>query len=159
NTTSGTLAFTSANTAGDFIAVVIRASNTNQTFTVSDSRGNTYLRAVQANETVDGTTLAIYYAENIVSGSNTVTVSDAVKGTLRFVILEYAGVAQGTSFDGSSSAQGTSASPSSGSFTTTANGDLVLGMLSTANSATFTAGGGFTIEELVPVAPRTKLAV
>ena len=38
-------------------------------------------------------------------------------------------------------------------------GDLVLGMMSTADPRTFTAGSGFTIQELVPPAPYAKLAV
>ena len=93
-TQSSTLAFPANNTAGNFIAVVIRAGKRDQVFTVSDTRGNTYRRALQINQTLDTTTVAIYYAENIAGGANTVTVSDTVNGgTLRFAILEYAGVA------------------------------------------------------------------
>src|SRR5947208_3101711 len=45
-TTTSTLAFTSANTAGNFIAVVIRGGNSNaQVFTVRDSNSNTYKQA------------------------------------------------------------------------------------------------------------------
>src|SRR5262249_30213223 len=45
-TTSSSLAFASANTAGNFIAVCIRAGvSSSQVFTVSDSNGNTYQQA------------------------------------------------------------------------------------------------------------------
>src|SRR5881296_3225569 len=52
-TLSSSLAFSSNNTAGNWIGVVIRAGKTGQVFTVTDSRGNTYRRAIQFNETID----------------------------------------------------------------------------------------------------------
>ncbi|HVQ34882.1 MAG TPA: hypothetical protein VMT33_02640, partial [Candidatus Bathyarchaeia archaeon] len=91
-TTSSTLAFPSSNTAGNFIAVAVRAGTLNQLVTVTDTRGNTYRRALQANAPLDGVTLALYYAEAIAGGANTVTVADTLSGgTLRFAIFEYAG--------------------------------------------------------------------
>jgi hypothetical protein len=160
NTTSSTLAFAAGNTAGNWIAVVIRAAGSGQVFTVTDTRGNTYRKAVQFNETVDGTTLGLFYAENIAAGPNTVTVADTINGRpLRFAILEYAGIATANSLDVTATAQGTSSAPGTPSATTTANGDLVIGILSTANSATITAGSGYTIQERVPASPNTKLAV
>ncbi len=159
-TTSATLAFPSANTAGNWVAVAIRAGITGQTFTVTDTRANTYRRAVQLNETVDQTTVAIFYAENIAGGTNTVTVSDSLTGsTLRFAIFEYAGVAATNSLDGVATAQGTGTVPNSGSATTTMSGELAIGMIATANPTIFTAGNGFIIEELVPASPNTKLIV
>jgi len=129
---------------------------------VRDSRGNTYRLASQLNVTVDtpnGDSLAIFYAENIAGGANTVTVSDTISATLRFAILEYSGVATTNSLDMTASAQGTSTSPSSGSATTSANGDLLLSAILTGDSANFTAGTGFAIEEHVPAEPSTKLIV
>jgi hypothetical protein len=155
-TSSSSLAFVSANTAGNWIAVVIRAGKAGQVFTVTDARLNTYHKAIQFNETTDGTTLGIFYAENIAGGANTITVSDTISGTLRFTILEYSGVALTNSLDTTATAQGTSASPNTGNLTTTAPGDLLLGEISTANSASFTAGAGYVVEELVPTAG-TKL--
>ncbi len=93
-TTSSTLAFTANNTAGNWIAVAVRAWQADPTLTVTDTRGNLYRTAIRFNETVDGMTLAIFYAENIAAGANTVTVSGIQSdGTLRFAIFEYAGVA------------------------------------------------------------------
>jgi hypothetical protein len=157
-TASSSLAFTTNNIAGNWIGVAIRAGQTGQTFTVADTRGNTYRNAVQLNETVDGTTLALYYAENIAGGSNTVTVSDTIAGgTLRFAILEYSGVAVANSLDGTASAQGSGTTPSSGTTTTTASGDLVIGLISAANGVTFTAGNGYAIQDRLPASPNTKL--
>jgi len=158
--TSSSLAFTASNTAGNWIAVAIRAGQSGQTFVVNDTRGNTYRRAVQLNETTDGTTVALFYSENIAGGPNTVTVSDSVAGgTLRFSILEYAGIASGNSLDVTATRQGTSATPSSGAATTTSNGELVVGVLSSANGLTFAAGSGFTVRTPVPDPPNTKLLV
>src|SRR6187402_1585863 len=83
-TLSSTLAFPANNATGNWIGVVIRGGLTGQVFSVSDTRGNVYRRAIQFNETVDKTTLGIYYAENVAGGSNTVTVANSVSGTLRF---------------------------------------------------------------------------
>ena len=76
-TTSSSLAFAASNTAGNWIAVVDpRGWRSGHAFTVSDTRGNTYRKAIQFNETVDATTLGLFYAENIAGGANTVTVSE-----------------------------------------------------------------------------------
>ena len=92
--------------AGNWIAVAIRAGQSGQSFTVSDTRANTYRKAVQLNETVDGTSLALYYAESIAGGANTVTVASSISGgTLRFAIFEYAGVAGTDSLDAVASAR------------------------------------------------------
>jgi len=132
----------------------------NETFTITDTRGNTYKKAIQINQTTDGDTLAIYYAESIGGGPNTVTVSDTVADTLRFAILEYSGVATSGSLDVMAVTQGNSATPNSGATaTTTANGDLLLGAILTADQEAYTAGSGYTIEESVPGEPGTKLIV
>ncbi len=160
-TSSASLAFGASNTSGNFIAVSIRAGHSGQVFGVRDSRGNTYRQAVLFNQTLDtpnGDTLAIFYAENIAAGANTVTVSDSISNnTLRFAVLEYSGVAPANSLDVTAMTQGTGASASSGNATTTAAGDLLLGALMTGSGVTYTAGTGFTVEERVPAAPNTKL--
>jgi uncharacterized repeat protein (TIGR01451 family) len=157
---SSSLSFSTTNATGNWIAVAIRSFPYSQALTVTDTRGNTYRKAIQLNETVDGIAVAIYYAENIAGGSNAVTVSKPQSGgTLRFSILEYSGVALANSLDGTAASQGRSTTPSSGNVTATTSGDLVIGVIATANERTFTAGSGFVIEERVPVAPYTKLIV
>lgn len=158
-TTSASLAFNSSNTAGNWIAVVIRAGKSGQVLTVSDSRGNAYHQAVVFTENLDGDTLGIFYAENISGGPNTISVSDTILGTLRFAIFEYSGVVTSNSLDVTKTANGTNSSPNTGSVATTAAGDLVLGELTTANAASFTAGSGYQAREFVPAEPNTKLLV
>lgn len=157
STTSSTLAFTSNNTAGNFIAVVIRAGKAGQVFTISDSRGNAYKKAVSFNMTVDADTLGIYYAENIAGGANTVTVSDSILGTLRFAILEYSGVTLANSLDVLAVAEGFGNAASSGNLVPSLSGELLLGGIVTADSESFTAGVGFKIEDSVPAAGSAKL--
>jgi hypothetical protein len=123
-TTSTMLAFPAANTAGNWLAVAIRAGLPNEVFTVTDSRGNTYRKAVQFTEPGDNTSLAIFYAENVAGGANTVTVSDSLAAaTLRLALFEYNGVAATNSLDATSTAQGTSSTPASGPAITTTSGD------------------------------------
>jgi chitodextrinase len=159
NTNAASLAFPAPTTAGNWIGVAVRAGQAGQTITVTDSRGNTYRKAIQLNEDVDGVTLALYYAEAIAGGADTVSVSSSLPGgLLRFALFEYAGVAAANSFDGGTTAQGTSTTAASGSFATTVPGDLLIGMVTTANGQTFTAGAGFTLQERVP-ASNSKLGV
>jgi hypothetical protein len=156
--TTASLNFPSANTAGNFIAVVIRGGlSSSQVFTVKDSSGNTYKKAVQIGFTASAVTSAIYYAENIKGGANTVTVSMTVNGPLRFAIMEYSGVATSNSLDATAAATGTGTAASSGNTTTTVSGDLLLGSVSTVNGATFTAGTGYVIRDYVPNESGTKL--
>src|SRR5207245_2941425 len=158
-TTSASLAFASGNTAGNWIAVCIRAGfSSSQVFQVTDSNGNAYRPALQLGMT-NPYTFAIFYAENINGGANTVSVSDSVSAPLRLAILEYSGVATSNSLDATAKVQGTSTSPNSGSLTTTASGDLLLGAIVTTNPAVFTVGSGYTVEESVPSEPNTKLMV
>src|SRR6266403_1255446 len=161
-TTTASVAFNVANTAGNFIAVCIRAGRSGQVFTVRDSNGNAYRQGVQFNVTADapnGDTLGIFYAENVNGGANTITVSDTILATLRFAILEYSGIATANSLDATAAGQGTSASPNSANAVTTWNGELLLGAILSANPATFTAGSGFAIEASVPAPQSTKLIV
>ena len=161
-TTSSTLSFATSNTAGNWIAVCVRAGHSGEVFTVRDSRGNTYKSAALINDSVDapnGETLAIFYAENVSGGANTVSLSDTISATMRFAIFEYAGVASSNSLDVSVGTQGTSSSPGSGNATTSFGNDLVLGLVSTADPANFTPGSGYIAEERVPAEPNTKLLI
>jgi hypothetical protein len=157
-TTSATLAFTANTFPGNFIAVSVRAGGSNaQVITVSDSNGNTYRQAYQLGLSQSGVTLALYYAENIKGGGDTITASTSISGPLRFAIVEYSGVAASNSLDASPlTAQANSTTPSSGTMTTNTAGDLLLGIIVTPDPVTFTAGSGYTIEELQPAAPNTK---
>src|SRR5208283_564270 len=95
--------------------------------------------------------------ENIAAGVNTVTVTETIPETLRFAIMEYSGIATSGSLDVTAAAQGNSASPNSGNAVTTANGDLLLGVIMTSDAGAYTAGSGYKIEGNIPAEPNTKL--
>jgi hypothetical protein len=162
---SVSLAFNSSNTAGGFIAVAVRAFYTNQSISVTDTNGNAYRRAFQVNNVEPGSrnnyddTLALFYAENIAGGSNTVTVSISTAASLRVAILEYSGVAASSALDVTRTAAGKGRSISTGSATTTTAGDLAIGLFSSQSTKTFTAGSGFTMRSAVSAAPSTVLMV
>ncbi len=144
--TSNSLAFNSANTAGNLIVVYANWSNTN-TASVSDSRGNTYASA--GNRVTWGSasnwSSQIFYARNIAAGSNTVTVRFATSITSfgSVYIHEYAGMDKVDPLDVSAAATGTSAAMNSGPALTTNASDLIFG--AGASSATVgQVGSGFT---------------
>ena len=69
--TTASLAFSKANTAGNLIVVYVVWDNPG-TVKVSDTRGNTYTAAT-ARQTCGSTWSAqVFYASNILGGSNTV---------------------------------------------------------------------------------------
>jgi hypothetical protein len=154
---SESVGFASPNTAGNWIGVAIfGGQSSTHTFTVTDTNGNTYQRALTMGQTADNITLGMYYAENIKGGANQIKVVPDTSGYIRIVIVEYSGVATSNSLDVTAAAQGNSVSPNSGTVTTTANGDLLWGASASADSEPF-AGPGYTLEELVPASPGTAL--
>jgi hypothetical protein len=124
-----TVTYPGAQTAGDLNVVVVGWNDTTSTVqTVKDSAGNSYSLAIGPTSGT-GLRQSIYYAANIVGGSNTVTVTfnqAAVFPDIR--ILEYRGV---SALDVTAGASGNSATASSGAATTTV-------------ATTSTAGSGFT---------------
>jgi glycine cleavage system regulatory protein len=127
--------FASAETAGDLNVVVMGWGDDTTTITgVSDTRGNSYFVAAPM---VTGTgsvspplRQTIYYAKNVAAGSNTVTVS--FSGTPSYPdlkILEYSGADSTAPLDVAVSASGTSSTGTvaSGSATTTAANELIVG--------------------------------
>jgi RHS repeat-associated protein len=68
-------------------------------------------------------------------------------------------VATANSLDVTAATHGNNASPNSGNATTTVSGDLLLGVIATADAESFTTGSGIKIEEFVPAEPNTKLIV
>jgi hypothetical protein len=148
------------NTVGDFIAVLVRAGGSlSEAFTIRDTSGNTYQKAAQTVQTADNDSLAIYFAENIKGGANTVLISDNVLATLRVDVLEYSGVKYPGSLDVTAMNQGKGTGIFAGPITTTATGDLTLGFGITANPATFSVVTPWKIEDTVPAEPGSKLVI
>jgi hypothetical protein len=135
-----TVTYPGAQTAGDLNVVVVGWNDTTSTVqTVKDSAGNSYSLAIGPTSGT-GLRQSIYYAANIVGGSNTVTVTfnqAAVFPDIR--ILEYRGV---SALDVTAGASGNSATASSGAATTTVANELIFGANTVATTST--AGSGFT---------------
>ena len=121
--TSVKVIYPQAQTAGDLNLVVVGWNDTSATVqSVTDGVGNSYVLAAGP---VKGTALtqSIYYAKNILAGSNTVTVTFSQAAVFADVrILEYKGLSTTAPLDVTAGASGTSgnnAVVSSGSATTT----------------------------------------
>ena len=135
-----TVTYPAGQTAHDLNVVVVGWNDTTATVqTVKDSAGNTYSLAIGPTSGT-GLRQSIYYAANIVGGSNTVTVTfsqAAVYPDIR--ILEYRGI---STVDVTAGASGSSATASSGAATTTVANELIFGANTVATSSR--VGSGFT---------------
>jgi hypothetical protein len=125
------VSYSKAQTAGDLNLVAVGWNDTNATVqSVTDSVGNSYILAAGP---LKGTALtqSIYYAKNILAGTNTVTVTFSQAAVLLDVrILEYKGLSTTAPLDvtaGASGTSGSNATVSSGSATTTSENELIFG--------------------------------
>ncbi len=143
--TSVSVAYTNAQTAGNLNLVAIGwGDNTSSITSVTDSKGNTYTKAVGPTSNT-GLQQAIYYAKNIVVGSNTVTVKFNQAAAYPDVrILEYSGLDPSSPLDVSAAATGNGTNASSGSATTNSANELIFGAGSTTGVAFTAPGSGFT---------------
>jgi Domain of unknown function (DUF1929)/IPT/TIG domain/Glyoxal oxidase N-terminus len=142
-------AYTVAQTAGNLNIVAVGWNDTTSTVnTVTDSRGNTYTLAIGPTSGT-GLRQSIYYARNIVGGSNTVTVAFNQAATFADVrIFEYSGLDPTNPLDVTAGASGTSATANSGSATTTSANELIFGAGTTAGSFNNTGSPGFVVRVL-----------
>ena len=138
------VAYPAAQTVGNLNIVVVGWNDTTAAVSsVTDSRGNTYTRAVGPTT---GTALSqsIYYAKSIIAGSNTVTVvfnQTAAYPDVR--VLEYSGADTTNPLDVTAGASGTGLTGNSGSATTTSANELVFGAGMTFDIYN-AAGSGYT---------------
>ncbi len=147
STTTVSATYPAAQTAGDLNIVVVGWNDTTSAVqSVKDGAGNTYSLAIGPTKGT-GLQQSIYYAANIVGGTNTVTVTFNQSATDPDVrILEYRGVA---TLDAKAGASGSSTAANSGSATTTSANELIFGadMVATSTGA---AGSGFTSRVITP---------
>jgi hypothetical protein len=136
-----TVAYPGTQTLGDMNIVVVGWNDaTSAVQSVTDSAGNTYSLAIGPT-TGTGLRQSIYYAPNIVAGSDTVTVrfnQAAIFADVR--ILEYRGV---TALDVSAGGSGTGTTANSGSATTRVANELIFGA-NTVSTGNKSPGSGFT---------------
>ena len=126
-----------ANTAGNLIVVYVVWDNSG-TVTVSDTRGDTYTAATARQTWGSNWSAQVFYAPNIVGGSNTVkaTFGTAITSFGIVYLHEYSGLATAAPVDVSASAAGTSASMSSGAVTTSQANDLLFAAGASDNTVT-----------------------
>lgn len=132
-------------TAGNFLCAQATV-NGNTTHTYS-SPGATWHTIGPIFDAAIGQSISIGYAENVPSGSTTVTCTFGTGNNFRTIIVsEWSGVATSSSLDVSTSGQHNAASltPADASMTTTANGDLCIGACQTDGATTQVGASGFT---------------
>lgn len=140
-----TLAYTSNVTAGNLLVVIsAQGTDTSATVTVTDSLGNTYSQAgsysTNTNPPPFGLRIGLFYCISASSGSCTVTVTPSALVGQNIDIFEYSGILASSPLTATSGNTGTSASPSTGSVTINAAGDLVIGgVLATLGTVTSSA--------------------
>lgn len=144
------LAYTSNNTAGNFLALRYAGAPSSVTISnCSDTRGNTWTPIPNATGGTGGYQ-AMRYAKNVLAGSNTVTCTLTGAATASALdIFEYSGVDRTSPLDQSKLTQqvdpGTGANAvSSGSVTTTADGELILGATLQVGSTVYQASTDFS---------------
>jgi hypothetical protein len=143
STSSNSLSFTSAVTAGNLLVVAFARLNSVTVSSVTDTLGTTYSLVGTINGQPNS--LAVYAGIAPSSGANTVSVTFAASEDYNtMAVSEFSG-AQAV-LDGSASTIYGSSSPVTQSVVTTLPGDLIYVAQAGYHSAdTFSAGGGFTI--------------
>ena len=136
--------YTVAQTAGNLNVVAVMWGDTTSTVSsVTDSKGNIYALAVGPTK-ASGLTSATYYAKNIASGSNTVTVKFNQTASYPNVnVLEYSGLDTANPLDVRAAATGSGTTANSGSATTTSVNELIVGA-GNPTSVFRSPGSGFT---------------
>ncbi len=136
--------YSAAQTAGNLNVVEVGWNDTTSSVSsVTDSRGNSYVLAVGPTRGT-GLSQSIYYAKNIVGGTNTVTVTfNKAAAVVDVRALEYSGLDTANPLDVTAGAAGTGTTGNSGAATTSSANELIVGAGMTAGAFT-KAGTGFT---------------
>ena len=146
--TSVSVTYTLAQSAGNLNVVAVGWNDATSTVSaISDSRGNTYTLAIGPT-TGTGLRQSIYYAKNIVAGSNTVTVTfNQAAAFVDVRALEYSGLDTANPLDVAAGAAGTGILANSGVMTTTSASELIFGAGMT--STHFTGPGSGFISRII----------
>ena len=147
--TTNSLAFNSRNTAGNLIAVYVIWDN-KSSVSLSDSAGNTYLSAIGPSLWNNGAySTQVFYAKNIVGGTNTVTArfATSIRNFGIIYIHEYSQLDPVAPVDVTAAAVGSSGSLNSGMVTTAYPNDLLFGAGVSMNIVNG-AGAGYTARDM-----------
>jgi hypothetical protein len=139
------VAYNATQVAGDLNVIVVGWNDTVASVsTVTDSKGNPYTLAIGPT-LGSGASQSIYYAKNITAGANTVTVTfNQAAQYVDIRVLEYSGLSTTSPLDKVAGATGAAATANSGSASTTAANELIVGAGITSGGFS-AAGTGFTV--------------
>jgi hypothetical protein len=139
-------AFSSNVTAGNWILVGSRSTSSVGAWSCSGTNCGAFTEIGTGQGTPGGNGVRLFYA--LVSTTGTCTVTLTVAGSnFRGEMMEVSGLASSSPLDQTTKASGTSATPSSGSVTTTQADELLFGVVGTDGGNTFAAGSGYTLRE------------
>jgi hypothetical protein len=143
------VAFPSANTAGNFLIITGTAARPRSSLTISDTAGDVFVTALgPVSDPSQDVTAYIWYVANAKGGANTVTITPTGGAdALELHVSEWFGINSASPVDQTASATGSGASISSGAQTTTRNGELIYGY--TFPNGNSSPGSGFTGLSLV----------
>jgi beta-lactam-binding protein with PASTA domain len=141
-------AFNAATKAGNTIVVYAIWDNAGSA-SVTDSRGDHFVSVSAPLSWESGYSSQIFYATNIVGGTDTVTTAFATRTNSFGVIYahEYSGIDLSNPVDVTASASGSSSALNSGTAATTSANDLIFGAGVSDNNVSGT-GSGFTARDL-----------
>ena len=130
------------------------ASTSTTIASIQDNSGNSYAEAGAAKsvDTAAASASDVWYSANVAAGTTTITITPSASvPNVGVVIWEFAGVASSAPLDATSvlNSQPASATPSGAPVTTTAAGDVVVSLITVANSVTGIASGSFTNDSLL----------
>lgn len=163
STSSTTLSFPGATTAGNIIIVAARIGGTS-TAAITDGT-NTYNADVSLNHAAFGTTY-IFSAPNASSVTTLTCTLTGGAATIRWIIYEYSGVSASSPLDKTSSlytASGSVSCNSGNTATTTQASELLFGVLAgngAEGTGAPTAGStqSYVLEDRIPVSPNARLS-
>ena len=146
--TSLSATFAAPVTAGNTLIVTGTAARPAGTLTISDTQGNTYLPVMgPASDPAQNVSAYIWYVPNVRGGATTITITPTSRRALEIHASEWTGIAPVNPVDQTVWGVGVGTLASSGTATTTSNGQLIFGYTFIANTAT--AGAGFAPLTLV----------
>jgi hypothetical protein len=143
---SASVAFPNSNLANNSLIVIVGENTSPDTFTLSDSLGNTYISIAQikANNSLGGSGIwQLFYCSLCLGGGNTVSVTAPAGGSVFLAIHEFPFVSP---IDAQSSNTGSGNSQTSGNATTTSPAELLFAFTGGVGNAisALSAGSGWT---------------
>lgn len=147
---SMTLSFPGAVHAGNLLVSSMQTANTTGGTTSDNVNAGNYSTGINHSTANTANDIAVFYKENTLVGTPTVTLTPGAAGDIGCCIEEYSGALTAASIDKNGATEVNGTSITSGSLTNTgANGDLCVGTLSSAtqNVSNSNSTSGWTVDQ------------